>query len=112
MIIFRFELERIRFLCDLTNDQLEFETDSSIKEQFIEAVERTIKQLEANRFDYKPAKFENPYDEFNSIIDNCIVALRKKIECEKKGLECKSRIRFDADKYKSRVYEPRKEFFC
>lgn len=101
-MIWKFELVRIKFICDYTNALLEFETDNSDKEKFIEIVENEIKKFEINKFKF--IELDSAYNEFNSIIDNCISLLKDKIELVKCSRKSDKRVQFDEDKYKDKLY--------
>ena len=101
-MIFKYELAVIEHICKYTNILIDFETDNSIRERFIEHLLNTIDLFRKNRFKY--VALDSSYEEFNGIIDLCIETLKKKIELVKSGSNAHlEKIKFDKNKYEPRV---------
>ena len=101
-MIFKYELADIEHICKYTNILIDFETDNSIRERFVEHLLNTIDVFQKNRFKY--VALDSSYEEFNKIIDLCIETLKKKIELVKCGRNIPlEKIKFDESKYEPRV---------
>lgn len=101
-MILPFELAKISFLVESTNCCLEIKIDSSIYEKYREYLMREINFLEMNKFDND--SFEPIYEEFNNIINQCIEAIKNKLELLKCGKTSDKVIDFNVEKYKKCLY--------
>lgn len=93
----KFEITRVKHICDLTNALLDFEIDNSIKYKFIEILENNIELFEHNKFSYEP--LDKIYLELNDKIDECIELLRKRIQSIKCGKALEVSVEFDIERY-------------
>ena len=103
-MILPFELSKIKFIVDSTNDLLVFETDSSISERFKQILEEEIDMLKHSKFalDF----YEPTYKDFNDIIDQCIEALLDRVVLVDCGKISSRIILLDEKKYEKIVYKP------
>ena len=96
-MIFKFELAKMEHICCYTNALLEFETDYSIKDKFIESIEQAIDIYKKSKFEF--TKLDQSYDEFNKIIDLCISYLEDKKKCVLADEKCYKKIIFSPSDY-------------
>ena len=107
-MIFEFEFVKIKFICQHTNDLLSFDIeedkrDYKMRQIHIDTIKELIGRLEVNRFDNTFG--DDAYEEFNDKINECISALKNKIELTNCGKNSSVRIVFDENRYIDRVYK-------